>query len=182
MRRISKKELIKKRIVAFIFFAVLLLISLFIIFLPNIMVTPAYDELFETEAVVSKVDRVHQYRGGYTYYLFTNNKNYILTGDFDYKILKDILTEGTEITIKFEKHPLIIFPDFAHEVVVNNQITVAYNGSQLPRGIFVLLGIIIFLIATAYLAGSLWWTKHLQNLQEKRDKRIQRKYGTHLKY
>ena len=180
MKVITKKQLTKRRISAFCGFIVMLCISLFIIFLPDISETPIYDNLFVEEDVVSDVERVYN-RGGYSYHLFTSNKHYLISGDFDYDTLVNVLTEGTEITIKWQKHPLFIFPDGAYEVIVGEEVVVAYDNSPTPRGIFLVLGIVIIVISAIGLSISLWYINHLKTLQEKRDKRICKKYGDKAK-
>ena len=61
---------------------------------------------------------------------------------------------------------------------VGDNIVVSYNNDDpIPRSPYFLLAGLLALIDIAFLLLRFWWIKHLQTLQDKRDKRIKKKYG-----
>ena len=96
--------------------------------------------------------------------------NEIALGIFLFKIRK-LQLSGVGIVFYF-------FFDYAEEVRVEDNIVVSYNNDDpIPRSPYFLLSGIIVLIDIAFLLLRFWWIKHLQTLQDKRDKRIKKKYG-----
>ena len=178
MKHISPKILRKRRVIAWLVWSASVVMALLLVFSPELFPPPSYDELYEKTVTVSSCERTHQYRGGYSYRLYTEeDSTFTLTGTFDHDTVADMLQHGVTATVK--GYPSINpFFDCAEEITVNGEAIVSYNNDDPPDRIaLVWLGLFFVLIGTGYTACSLWWAKHLQSLEEKRNKRIEKKYG-----
>ena len=101
-----------------------------------------------------------------------------MTGDFERDSIRDILVQNTKATIKWSRNRFLLFFDYAEEVRVGDNIVVSYNNDDpIPQSPYFLLAGLLALIDIAFLLLRFWWIKHLQTLQDKRDKRIKKKYG-----
>lgn len=178
MKRISDEKIKKMKMGTILIFSLSLLLSVIICFLPDIFPEPKYDELNEKDIIVSKLT-VSYGRGGDIYRIYTSDgESYNLTGDFELDSIRDILVQNTKATIKWSRNRFLLFFDYAEEVRVGDNIVVSYNNDDpIPRSPYFLLSGIIVLIDIAFLLLRFWWIKHLQTLQDKRDKRIKKKYG-----
>ena len=178
MKRISDEKIKKMKMGTILIFSLLLLLSVIICFLPDIFPESKYDELNKKDIVVSKLT-VSYGRGENIYRIYTlDGESYNLTGDFERDSIRDILVQNTKATIKWSRNRFLLFSDYAEEVRVGDNIVVSYNNDDpIPRSSYFLLSGIIVLIDVAFLLLHFWWIKHLQTLQDKRDKRIKKKYG-----
>ena len=177
MKRISDEKLKNMKIRTIFIFSLLLLLSLVFCFLPDIFPEPKYDELNEKDIIVSELvlesGRVST-RGIYT----SDGEFYHLTGNFDRGIVRDLLVQNTKATIKWCRNPILFFIHNAEEVRVGDSVVVSYNNNDpIPRGPYFLFAGFIVLFDVGILWYNLWEIKHLQTQQEKRNKRIQKKYG-----
>lgn len=178
MRKYSKKELSKRRIVAYSVTALLFLIAVIIPFLPDIFPDAAYEELNEKKMTVEYISKSHYFRGGDIYRIHTEDgRTYNISGRFECEDIKDVLVEGTDITLKWYRRFPVVYP-LAEEVSAYGNVIVSYdNDEPIERGGLIFFSAITLLIAVMCLAFNLLWTKHLQRLQNMRDKRIDKKYG-----
>lgn len=178
MKRISDEKIKKMKMGTILIFSLLLLLPVIICFLPDIFPEPKYDELNEKDIVVTKLT-VSYGRGGNIYRIYTSEgESYNLTGDFERDSIRDILLQNTKATIKWRRNRFLLFFDYAEEVRVGDNIVVSYNNDDpIPRSPFIMLAGLLILIDIAFLLLRFWWIKHLQIKQEKRDKRIEKKYG-----
>ncbi len=178
MKRISPKALRKRRVIAWLVWSASVVMALLLVFSPELFPPPSYDELYEKTVTISSYERTPAYRGGYSYRLYTEEDGaFAIRGTFDHDTVADVLQHGVTATVK--GYPSINpFFDCAEEITVNGEVIVSYNNDDPPDRIaLVWLGLFFVLIGTGYTACSLWWAKHLQSLEEKRDKRIRKKYG-----
>ena len=183
MKRISEKDFVKMNSLTWTVFSVLVILAVVSFFFLDLFPEPTYAELEEKNVVVADIIRVHIYRSGDVYRVCTvDGETYNLTGSFAYEDLKDILLPNTTATIKWARNRFVIFPDYAEEVIVNGQVVVRYNNDEpIPRSPYYFMAGLFAVFGALFLWGRLWWTKHLRTKQEKRDKRIQRKYGNNRK-
>ena len=178
MKRISDEKIKKMKMGTILIFSLSLLLSVIICFLPDIFPEPKYDELSEKDIIVSKVTVIYG-RGGNIYRIYTSDgESYNLTGNFEPETVRNTLVQNTNATIKWSRNRFYLFFNYAEEVRVGNNIVVSYNNDDpIPRSPYFLLSGIIVLIDIAFLLLRFWWIKHLQIMQDKRDKRIEKKYG-----
>jgi len=107
MRRYTKKELTKRRIIVCSAAAILLLVAILLPFFFDIFPLTTRDELKKTDVVIEKL-RVHSYfRGpdGHSI-LASDGKTYYLSGSYDYEEIKDVLTPGETVSIRWYKRLL----------------------------------------------------------------------------
>ena len=182
MRRISEAEFTKKRNYVYVSTALMLVFALVLFFLPELFPSPKYDELLQKEITVAEFRRVHRYKSGNDYIIeTTENESYNLTGDFDYGEVKNILLPETKATIKYSKNRFFFSgADYAEEVIVDGNTIVTYNNDNTigpGRTPLVVLGIILIVVAATNLYSRLKHLNYLKAQQEKRDRRIEKKYG-----
>ena len=182
MRRISESEFSKKKKYAYLCSALIVVLAFVLIFAPELFPSPEYNELMEKEITVSEFRKVHRYKGGNEYKIYTaDDEIYTLTGEFDYDEVKTILTEGTKARIKYSQNRFLFFSsDYAEEVSVNDNVIVSFdndNGAGAGRIPLVILGVILIGIAAVNLYLRLANIRHLREQQAKRDRRIEKKYG-----
>ncbi len=178
MKRILPKALRNHRIIAWVVLSITVVIALLLVFSPELFPPPSYDELYEKAVTISSYERTPAYRGGYSYRLYTEeDSTFTLTGTFDHDTVADMLQHGVTATVK--GYPgLNPFFDCVEEITVNGDVIVSYNNDDpTDRTSLVWLGLFFVLIGTGYTGCSLLWTKHLQTLEEKRNNRIEKKYG-----
>jgi len=178
MKRISDEKLKKMKIGTILVFSLIILLAVTICFFSDLFPEPKYDELNEKDIVVSHLT-VSYGRGGNIYRIYTlDGEIYNLTGNFEPENVRNTLVQNTNATIKWSRNRFFLFFDYAEEVRVGDNIVVSYNNDDpIPRSPYFLLSGIIVLIDIAFLLLRFWWIKHLQTLQDKRDKRIKKKYG-----
>lgn len=182
MRRISEGEFSKKRNYIYMSSALMLVFAFVLFFLPEIFPTAQYDELIQKQITVADFRRVHRYKSGNDYIIeTTENETYTLTGDFDYGEVRSILLPETKATIKYSKNRFFFGgSDYAEEVVVDGRTVVTFDndsGIGPGRTPLVILGVILVVFAVANLYARLKHIDYLRTQQEKRDRRIEKKYG-----
>ncbi len=179
MKRISPKILRKRRVVAWLVLSVSVVIALVLVSSPELFPSPSYDALYEKTVTISSYEAIPQYRGGYSYRLYTEEDGaFTLTGKWDHNTVAGVLQHGVTATVKGYPHHLNPFLDCAEEIAVNGEVIVSYNNDDpIDRAPLIWLGLLFVLIGAGYTVCSLLWTKRLQTLEEKRDKRIEKKYG-----
>ncbi len=178
MTRTSPKALRRRRWVAWIVLSVAVLIAFLVLFSPELFPKPTYDELSEKNVTVSSYEWIPQYRGGYSYRLYTDDGTFAVTGDFDHTEAATVFQKDIVVTVKWYSNSINPFLDCAEEITVNGSVIVRYdNDDPIDRIPLVLMSVLIVLCGAGYTVCSLLWTKHLQNLENKRDKRIEKKYG-----
>ncbi len=174
MRRYSKEELKNKKRSAAIMSVVLVLIAVFWCFFPYLFPAPKYDELNE------KTVTIHKYviwsgKGPDGHYIYaTDGEIYALTGDYANNLTKAYLVPGEEVTIKWYKWLLSYC---AEEVVVDGRPVVWYDNDTVVLWPGILMcGMTCFL--NLLCSGISWYEiRRIEELQAKRDKRIEKKYG-----
>ena len=182
MRRISESEFSKKKKYAYLCSALIVLLAFVLIFALELFPSPEYNELEEKEITISEFRKVHRYKGGSEYKIYTTDDEiYTLAGNFDYDNAKSILLEGTKARIKYSQNVFFfISSNYAEEVAVNGNVIVSFDndkGVGTGRIPLVILGVILIGIAAVNLYLRLENVRHLREQQEKRDRRIEKKYG-----
>lgn len=180
MRRFSDKNARKKNAfwailgIAFILMGIL---EFLLPFKPSI----PYEEYLEKDIVISKFDRSYGARAITTYdYIITGDgENYTLTGDYDQSELSKILIKGTDATIKYRVNSVLPFLKYAEEIIVDGNKVATYDNDAPVNWTFVIImGVVSCAMGAFFLFMYHWSIAHNRKLQEKRDKRIIKKYGS----
>lgn len=172
------QEIKRKRVWTWFIFSLIVAFALFVSLLPVLFPQPEYNDLKSKEVTVDQFLRYHVYRGGFVHRMYTaDGESYYVTGDFDDNELKTV-PSGTKATIKWSRNPFLVFSNHAEEIIINDRVVVSYNNDEpVPYGGYVAVGVFVVLLDGMFLLIRLWWIKHLQTKQEKRDRRIEKKYG-----
>jgi len=177
MRRYTKNELTKRRIITCSAAAILLLIAILLPFLPDIFPLPTREELIKTDVVIEKL-RVHSYfRGpdGHSI-LASDGKEYYLSGSYDYDEIKEVLVPGATAAVRWYKRLLPLSPQ-AEEISVEGVTIVSFdNDKPVARGGLILISIALAAVAVFLFVFGMLWNRHIQRLQDMRDRRIDKKY------
>ncbi|MBQ3081992.1 MAG: hypothetical protein IJC49_06030 [Clostridia bacterium] len=185
MKRIDLKELKEKRTKAIAAFCVFMVLFLAVLILPLFSHAGEYENLYEKEIEVSNfrcefIPKLSRYGSSSYRYFLTATDGYVynLTGDFDYGEVVETLTKGTVATIKWYEGTLFTNYDHAEVVTVNGKEIVSYDNDEVMSW----WGYLIVILVGSVLGFAVLWLylEHLDNLktmQEKRDRRIEKKYG-----
>ena len=178
MRRKTDKDILTENNWLIIGSVFLILLGIFVAILPHIVPHVGYDSLQTKEVTIYEFKRHHGARGvSYDYIRTTDGQKYNISGDYQREQLKDLLTEGRTVTIKWYKNEPF-WTLLAEEIYVDGESVVTYNNDapvewKLPLifGIcLVALGACGFLLVRLFL-------KMNRTKQQKRDEKIKRKYG-----
>ncbi len=180
MRRITKKQFVCKYIVAIVPPVILVFLALFVLLSPVIFPEAPYEYHSKKVVTVSRIQKVYVYRAPDTYRMYTTDGGaYTLTGEYNIADVEKYLVTGTEAEILWCENRYSFMPDLAEEVVVNGTVVVAYdNDKPVDWAPLIVYAVLLNVLAGLWLLFSLFDIKHLKTLQSKRDKRIQKKYGT----
>lgn len=182
MRRKTDKDILKENLFLMIFFIWFILLGILGIIIPHITQPVDYTSLQTKDVTVSVMKHHYGTKGSsYDYIRTTDGEKYNISGNYQRKQLEELLTEGKTITIKWYKNsPFWTF--LAEEIYVDGERVVTYDNDlpvnwKIPLffGMFsILIGICGLLLIRSFVARN-------RTKQEKRDKRIQRKYGNKAK-
>ena len=179
MRRKTTKELIKRNLVGIASSGILILMGVYLLYLSKLPVTP-YEAYQEKTTTVDSV-RYHYYMSsGYWELRTEDGECYNLTGSFQASELKEKLTPGTEVQIRYGENWVgnLFGYKYAEELTVNGKRIVSYNNDedQHLTALYLLSGACI-LFGAAGLFLFRWEVRRNRELQRKRDQRIEKKYG-----
>lgn len=178
MRRLSEKEARKRNIFFQICGVVFILMGLFDLLLPFIPPIP-YEEYLEKDVVISKFDRHIGIKGtSHDYIITENGEKYTLTGDYDRSELSQVLIKGTDATIKYAASKVFPFMKNAEEIIVDGDKIATYdNDTPINWTFIIIMGVVSCTLGAFFLFMYHRSIAHNRRLQEKRDKRILKKYG-----
>jgi len=178
MRRKTDKDVLKGNLWLILFSVGLILSGIFVATLPAKPVVP-YDSLQTKDVTITTLKRHYKRYSTDSYSIrTTEGKTYTISGDYDWRQLKELLKQGTTVTIKWYENPNLLFRNLlAEEIYIGGVQIVKYNNApadwktHLAGGAcFVALGIGGFRL--------LQYSLHRNRTQQKkRDARIARKYG-----
>ena len=179
MRRKTDKDILKENSWLIIVSALFIIFGIFVAILPHIAPTVSYDSL-QTKEVTIKVFE-HFYGGAhgasYDYILTTDGEEYNISGDYQREQLKELLTEGRTVTIKWYKNKPFwtllaeeIYVDGERVATYDNDLPVDWKSPLLFGSFLIALGVSGFFLLRFFLKTN-------RTKQEKRDKKIMRKYG-----
>ena len=178
MRRKTDKDILKENNWLIIGSALFIIFGVFVAILPHITHTVRYDSL-QTKEVTIKVFK-HFYGGArvasYDYIRTTDDEKYNISGDYQQEQLKELLTEGRTVTIKWYKNNPFwtllaeeIYVDGERVVTYDNDLPVDWKPPLLFGSFFIALGIGCFFLLRFFLKTN-------RTKQKKRDEKIMRKY------
>lgn len=181
MRRISTKYIIKEHFTLIIFAALIFIFGAYLCvgaIWPGEELTP--DKLMEKHIEVSKLKYVDPYRGS-PYYLVIaeNSEKYTVAGAYyNSNVLKENIVPGTVVTVRYYEERILLWQmNFAEEIYSDGSCLVAFDGKEQNRVAEFLVGVFCIVFALSDIAYLRWNIKHIRQLEEKRDRRIAKKYG-----
>lgn len=178
MRRKSDSDIVIENIGCLSVSVFFIVIGIFAVILPLIWKPVSYDSLQTKEVVIEKFGLDSTYRGGSYHYIRTETgEKFNISGEYNPKQLKELLTKGTAVTIKWNKNnPFWTY--LAEEIYVDGERVVAYDNDEpvesWPRW---LIGISTITVGVLGLWFFNFVFKRNRIRQKKRDERIMRKYG-----
>ena len=179
MRRKTDKDIIKEYSWLIIGSIFLILFGIICSMLPHIAPHVGYDALQSKDVTIAEFK--HFYGGpkgaSYDYIRTTDGQKYNLSGDYRREQLKELLTEGSAVTIKWYKNEPF-WTLLVEEIYVNGERVVTYDNDKpvdwksplIFGSCFIALGIGGFFVLRLFV-------KMNRTNQKKRDEKIQRKYG-----
>ena len=179
MRRKTDKDIIKENYWLIILSALLVLFGVFCAILPHIVPHVSYDSLQTKEVTITEFKHHYGgYRGAsYDYIRTTDGEKYNLSGDYQREQLKDLLTKGKQVTIKWYKNnpfwTLLVeemYVDGERVVTYDNDKPADWKSPLIFGSCFIALGIAGFFLLRLFVNTN-------RKKQKKRDEKIQRKYG-----
>lgn len=179
MRRKTDKDILKENNWLIIASALFIIFGIFVAILPHITPIVSYDSL-QTKEVTIKVFK-HFYGGArgasYDYIRTTDGEKYNISGDYQREQLKELLTEGRTVTIKWYKNNPFwtllaeeIYVDGERVVTYDNDLPVDWKSPLLFGSFCIVLGVGGFFLLRFFLKTN-------RTKQKKRDEKIMRKYG-----
>ena len=135
------------------------------LFLPLIFVihpTPEYEDMFDTTIKVESIDYISSYRGGGYYELKSvDGEFYHLSGNFQIDNLRNRISEGTEIQIKWYSQTWLFQKTlYIEEIKLQNEFLSVYSNDD--RGSFI-FGIVAGGLCIAMGSGGIFlyykWTR-----------------------
>lgn len=184
MRRITNAELIRENlflvVISIMFFAAGIFIMV-LLFIPSDPLE--YNELLEKEITVESLKLVIGGKGAESrYHIKTDaGEKYVIVGEYEYDhdTVEEKLSPGTKAKIKYIEGGIAFFrQNNVEEVYANGECLVSFSPAEEPS---VPAALFVSALCFAGAAGSLkflsWNIKHIRQLEEKRDRRIAKKYG-----
>lgn len=179
MKRKTTEDILKEKIWLIITSAFSLIFGILFVFIVQQNVVE-YDQLSEKEVIIDSLKWVSGgYRGAGGHFRITtaDGDRYNVSGDYTGSELRNSLQSGTRARIKYHKNSILSLK-YAEEIVVDGKCIVPFDDDQkthplmyLVSGLFVLFGIFGFLYTR-------WDVKHNRRIQQNRDQRIIKKYGS----
>ena len=178
MRRKSDSDIVIENIGCLSVSVFFIVMGIFAVLLPLVWKPVSYDLLQTKEVVIEKFGLDSTYRGGSYHYIRTETgEKFNISGEYNPKQLKELLTKGTAATIKWNKNkPFWTY--LAEEIYVDGECVVTYDNDEpvasWPRW---LLG------GASSVAGGIglcffnFVFKRNRIRQKKRDEKIRKKYG-----
>lgn len=179
MRRKTDQDIIKENSWLMIDSICLILFGIFCAMLPHIAPRVDYDALQSKDVTIAEFK--HFYGGAigasYDYIRTTDGQKYNLSGNYSREQLKEILTEGRAVTIKWYKNEPFwtllveeIYVDGERVVTYDNDKPVDWKSPLIFGSCFIALGIGGFFVLRLFVTMN-------RKKQKNRDEKIQRKYG-----
>ena len=176
MRRKTDTDVLKENSFIIIASLLFLIFGLILPFTSSI----EYDQLYKKEITIESIKLVHIYKGGYRYKITTTDgESFIITGDYNAAEVEDSLRSATKASIKYYKHRILSL-SYVEEIIVGEKYIVQYNDKDIRTRFFSghLTGAIIVLLGALGFLYVKWRVKINRDLQNKRDQRIIKKYGS----
>ena len=131
MRRKSDKDVLKENKWLIIVSVLFILLGILLPILPHIVPTVNYDSLQTKEVTISVFKRNNGGRYGvsYDYIRTTDGEKYNISGDYQREQLKELLTEGKVVTIKWYKNEPF-WTLLAEEIYVDSERVVTYDNDS----------------------------------------------------
>ena len=179
MRRKTDKDIIKENHWLIILSALLVLFGVFCAIFPHIALHVSYDSLQTKEVTITEFKHHNGGNRGasYDYICTTDGEKYNLSGDYQREQLKDLLTRGKQVTIKWHKNSpfwtLLVeemYVDGERVVTYDNDKPVDWKSPLIFGTCFIALGMGGFFLLR-------FFVKMNRKKQKKRDEKIQRKHG-----
>ena len=179
MRRKTDKDIIKENYWLIILSALLILFGVLCAIFPHIAPHVGYDSLQTKEVTITEFKHHYGgYRGAsYDYIRTADGEKYNLSGEYQREHLKELLTKGKTVTIKWYKNEpfwtLLVeemYVDGERVVTYDNDNPVDWKSPLIFGSCFIALGIGGFFLLRLFVNTN-------RKKQKKRDEKIQRKYG-----
>lgn len=183
MRRKTEKDIIKENYWLIILATLLILFGVFCAILPHIAPHVGYDSLQAKEVTITEFKH-HSggHRGAsYDYIRTTDGEKYNLSGDYQREQLKELLTEGKTVSIKWYKNEPF-WTLLVEEMYVNGERVVTYdNDKPVDWKSPLIFGTCCIALGIGSFFLLRFFVKTNRKQQKKRDERILRKYGKIIK-
>ena len=175
MRRKTDIDVLKENLLIIISSFLFLIFGLILPFTSSI----EYDQLYKKEITVESTTSVWFYRSGSRYIITTTDgEAFIIAGDYNAAEIEDSLRNGTQASIKYYRHRILPF-SYVEEIIVGEKYIVRYSNDIKTRLLIgYLSSIILVLLGALGFIFVKWRVKTNRNLQNKRDQRIIKKYGS----
>ena len=183
MRRMTDTDVIKQYALIFIASIGFIVSGILVAILPHIMPYVPYDSLQTKEVTITVFDYSYggRHSSGHYYIRTTEGEMFNITGAYTPSELCEVLTSGTEATIKWHKNKPF-WTLLVEEMYVDGTRVVTYdNDKPADWKLPLIIGIFCLAIGIGGLFLIRFFLKDNRRKQELKDKRIQRKYGTSRK-
>ncbi|MGM9603034.1 MAG: hypothetical protein ACI3W5_15795 [Faecousia sp.] len=149
VRRKTDKDILKENNWLIIGSALLIIFGIFVAILPHITPTVSYDSLQTKEVTIKVFKHFYGAHGAsYDYIRTTDDEKYNISGDYQREQLKELLTEGRTVTIKWYKNNPFwtllaeeMYVDGERVVTFDNDSPVDWKSPLLFGSVFIALGI-----------------------------------------
>ena len=180
MRRKTDKDIMKENHGLMILSTLLILFGVFCAILPYIAPHVGYDSLQTKEVTITKFK--HHYGGvrgaSYDYIRTTDGDKYNISGNYQRGQLKELLTEGRTVTIKWYKNEPF-WTLLAEEIYVDGERVVTYdNDKPVDWKSPLIFGSCFIALGTGGFFVLRLFVKTNREKQKKRNEKIHRKYGS----
>lgn len=184
MRRITNTELVRKNFFLVVFSIVSIALGMFMLILAFLPWDPLeYNELLEKEITVESLKWVYGGKGAESrYHIKTDaGERYVIVGEYEYDhdTIEAKLSPGTKAKIKYFEGRIAFFrQNNVEEVYANGECLVSFSPAEKPSGAVAFIGgVLCIVLPASSLMFLRWKIKHIRQLEEKRDRRIAKKYG-----
>lgn len=108
-------------------------------------------------------------------------EKYVIVGEYEYDhdMIEERLSPGTRAKIKYFEGGIAFFrQNNVEEVYANGECLVSFSPAEEPSDAVAFIYVVLCIVLPASSLKFLSWNiKHIRQLEEKRDRRIAKKYG-----
>lgn len=180
MRRLTGREIFKENCPLIILALVCFLLAVGVPILYFSAPELKYEDLQSREITVESLEWIEATEAE-DYYIVTteSGERFRISGQYDRDRLEELLTAGTRAGIRYYENSFLWQSrKFAEVIYVDRECVVEFEQEKSSPWAVMGVSVFLFLFALAIVALLRWEIMRRKKLQEMRDKRIARKYGS----